>query len=143
MSQLASWLLVVSASASSGSAAPWLFYASSQLLWLSPLNLNWLWTCPHLCVPGSRQPTVSFYTPDTALGGVLDAYMGWENYHVEHHDFPDIPMYRLPKLRKLAPEAYDDLRCMPVLSVETWREALVGEYVYACQDATFGRDAQG
>ena len=104
-------------------------YAGSQLLWLSPLNLNWLWTCPHLCVPGSR-PTVSFYTPDSALGGVLDAYMGWENYHVEHHDFPDIPMYHLPKLRKLAPRR-TKLRCA-VLSVETWRGRWA-EYVYACQ----------
>ena len=30
-------------------------------------------------------------------------------YHNEHHDFPSIPWTRLPKLRALAHEFYDDL----------------------------------
>ena len=143
IAQLSSWLLIVAVCAVEASAWPWLMYAGSQLLWLSPLNLNWLWTCPHLCERGSRQPTVSFYTPDSPLGKVLDAYMGWENYHVEHHDFPDIPMYNLPKLKAICPEYYtESLRCMPVLELDTWREALSGEFVYACQDATFGNAAE-
>lgn len=43
-------------------------------------------------------------------------YIGWANvvnvnvgYHIEHHDFPMIPWTRLPLLRKMAPEFYENL----------------------------------
>ena len=85
---------------------------------------------------------MSFYTPQNPFGKLLDAYMGWENYHVEHHDFPDVPMYCLPRLRALCPEYYDSLRSMPVLDAETWHLAVSGEYFYACQDSTFGNEAR-
>jgi len=31
------------------------------------------------------------------------------NYHVEHHDFPEVPWRRLPALRAAAPEFYDSI----------------------------------
>lgn len=44
------------------------------------------------------------------------SYYGWYNWltfnfgtHTEHHDIAGIPYNRLPQLRKIAPEAYDDL----------------------------------
>ncbi len=132
---LAGWFAILAVSVARASAAPLLFVVGSQLLWLSPLNLNWLWTCPHLCEAGSSQPTVSFYTPRNTAGALLDAYMGYENYHVEHHDFPELPMYLLPKLRAIAPERYDHLRSMPALRPSTWRDAMREEYAYACQAA--------
>ena len=124
-------------SVGAGSAAPLGMYLVSQLVWLSPLNLNFIWTCPHLCEAGSGQPTVSFYTPTNPLGAALDAYMGFENYHVEHHDFPDVPMYHLPRLRSIAPEQYEGLQSQPLLRLSTWRDSLGGTFYYACQDLTF------
>ena len=134
---LAGWLLVAGLSVGAGSAAPLGMYLVSQLVWLSPLNLNFIWTCPHLCEAGSGQPTVSFYTPTNQLGAALDVYMGFENYHVEHHDFPDVPMYHLPRLRSIAPEQYEGLQSQPLLRLSTWRDSLGGTFYYACQDLTF------
>lgn len=34
-------------------------------------------------------------------------------YHNEHHDFPSVPWTRLPALRALAPEFYDNLPSHP------------------------------
>ena len=70
--------------------------------------------------------------------------MGWENYHVEHHDFPELPMYVLPKLREIAPDMYEDLLSYRVCDAESWRETLAGDFYYACQDRVFGEaDDQG
>ena len=143
---LLGYLTVAGISAASHSANPLLLYLGTSVVWLSPFNANWIWTCPHVCTPKGKseeeeepQPTVSFYTPPTALGALLDGYMGWENYHVEHHDFPEVPMYLLPKLRRIAPEMYEDLKSYPVLEKESWQALWSREYFYACQDRRFQR----
>ena len=161
---LVSYAAVIGVCAARESVTPLLFYLATSVAWLCPLNPNWIWTSPHLCegrhAAGASsgagaaepdatgmsqeepQPTVSFYTPPTAFGALLDWYMGFENYHVEHHDFPEMPMYHLPKLKAIAPDMYDGLRSMPVLEADTWRDAWRGEYFYACQDETFAAGAR-
>ena len=136
---LAGYLAVAAVSLEQSSIAPLAFYLASSALWLTPLNINWVWTSPHICHNDSKQqlqPTVSFYTPPNLAGKLLDVYMGFENYHLEHHDFPEMPMYNLPKLRRIAPEYYDTLVSMPIDQPETWRKLLEDDFFYACQDAT-------
>jgi len=50
------------------------------------------------------QPSSSVYA-----GPLFDALCFCTNYHVEHHDFPEVPWRRLPRLKAAAPEFYDSL----------------------------------
>lgn len=50
-----------------------------------------------------EQETFSYYGPLNLLA--LNV-----GYHNEHHDFPNIPWNRLPRLKALAPEFYDNLK---------------------------------
>jgi len=75
------------------------------------------------CVPSSSVYAGRWYSLFT-LG---------TNYHVEHHDFPTIPLHKVGQLRKIAPEFYrkgsgDDL----------WgimRDTFRNPNFYACMDA--------
>jgi len=49
------------------------------------------------------QPTTSTY------GWVSSKVLMNLNYHVEHHDFPEIPCRYLPEIKRMAPEFYNSL----------------------------------
>jgi sphingolipid 4-desaturase/C4-monooxygenase len=64
-----------------------------------PLGARWIQE--HYIVK-PPQETYSYYGPLN----ILALNVG---YHNEHHDFPSIPWRRLPQLKKIAPEFYDNL----------------------------------
>jgi sphingolipid delta-4 desaturase len=68
---------------------------------LHPLSARWLQE--HFAF-GPDQGTFDYYGP-------LNKYALNIGYHNEHHDFHEIPWSRLPALKAMAPEFYDDLRC--------------------------------
>ncbi len=67
---------------------------------LHPLGARWIQR--HYLINGGTQETFSYYGPLNKLAFNV-------GYHNEHHDMPSVPWNNLPKLRRLAPEAYEDL----------------------------------
>ena len=75
------------------------------------------------CIPSSSTYAGRWYSLFT-LG---------TNYHCEHHDFPTIPLHRLGKLRKIAPEFYKDGSNDNVFRI--MKKAFAKPEFYACMDA--------
>jgi sphingolipid delta-4 desaturase len=80
--------------------------------------------------------------------------MSQVGYHNEHHDFPSIPWTRLPALRALAPEFYDNIPShpsWPMVIVNFIRDKEVGLFARAkrlakkgstgCTDTKHNRDS--
>ncbi|TFK62241.1 dihydroceramide delta(4)-desaturase [Pluteus cervinus] len=81
----------------------------------------------HYLWDGLEQETYSYYGPLN-----LVAYN--VGYHNEHHDFPSIPWTRLPKLKALAPEFYDNIPShpsWPMVLVNFIRDKEVGIFARA------------
>jgi sphingolipid delta-4 desaturase len=101
---LANWVTSFGAIALVGASwggAPTLYLLCSSLLAFGPHAFGARRLSEHMPVrPG--QPTNSYY-------GMLNAVSFNVGYHVEHHDFPNIPWMRLRKLRDLTPDEYETL----------------------------------
>ena len=77
----------------------------------------------------SCQPTASVYLNDW-----YDWLCCFSNFHTEHHDFPDVPAFRLKQLRDLAPEFYSEAALKGCRDgwLETMRRTFAGRGFYAC-----------
>jgi sphingolipid delta-4 desaturase len=65
------------------------------------------------------------------------SYYGWLNWitfnfglHTEHHDLAAVPWHRLPKLREIAPEYYDDLLKTPSYPLLAFRFAFASREAF-------------
>lgn len=74
---------------------------------LHPYCLGWVLGISHFHGARRYQPTASHY------GWLLNFFSFNAGLHVEHHDLHAIPFNRMWKLRKLAPEFYDNLETIP------------------------------
>lgn len=78
---------------------------------LHPLGARWI---QEHYTTDSKQETGSYY-------GWLNILALNVGYHNEHHDFPSIPWNRLPQLRAIAPEYYNNLVYFNSWSALLWR----------------------
>jgi sphingolipid 4-desaturase/C4-monooxygenase len=67
---------------------------------LHPVGARWIQE--HYTIDGAQE-TFSYYGPLNLIA--LNV-----GYHNEHHDFPAVPWNRLPEIRAIAPEYYDNLK---------------------------------
>ena len=103
-------------------------------LGLHPVGARWI---QEHYTNDPEQETYSYYGPINRL--CLN--MG---YHNEHHDFPTIPWNNLPRLRGLAPEYYDTLKCHRSWSGLLFQFIFDPKYtLFARVERTKDRDMQG
>ena len=97
-----------------GGLKPLLYLLLSQVFFtgfLHPYCLGWVLGISHFHGRRNYQPTASQY------GWLTNLTTFNAGLHVEHHDLAGIPWFRLPALRRAAPEFYDNLE--PIRSY-TW-----------------------
>ncbi len=88
----------------------YLLFSTFFALGLHPLGGRWL---QEHYVFEQGQETYSYYGPLNWVGFNI-------GYHNEHHDLMSIPWNRTPKLRKMAPEFYDNLVTHKSLTKVAW-----------------------
>ncbi|CAJ1960879.1 unnamed protein product [Cylindrotheca closterium] len=72
------------------------------------------------------QETYSYY-------GLLNLVTFNVGYHNEHHDFPRIPGFKLPMVRRIAPEFYD-----PLHSYDSW-SGVIYDYIFRSDLGPYSR----
>ena len=90
------------------------------LVTFAPFIAMWFVVLTHLPQHKGMKPDVADWRQSTRtyLAGPIVQFFYWNmNYHVEHHMFPAVPYYNLPKLRKAIE---DDLPIATKGLVATW-----------------------
>lgn len=107
-----------------------LFLLASTLLGMGFHPVAGHFIAEHYVLPGDHVETYSYYGPLN--------YICWNvGYHNEHHDFPKVPGWRLPLVRKIAPEYYNNL---PQHKSWTW---VLWTYVTSPDMGPFNRVLRG
>jgi len=83
-------------------ALAYLFLASIFSIGLHPVGARWIQE--HYLTFAGDQETFSYYGP-------LNVVALNVGYHNEHHDLMRVPWFRLPALKRMAPELYEPLLC--------------------------------
>ena len=96
-------------------AGPWalvyLLFSSWSAMGLHPLGARWVQE--HFTLR-EGQETTSYY-------GGLNRFLFNCGYHNEHHDLPGVPWLHLRKIRRAAPEFYEDLFATRSWTLLLWR----------------------
>jgi sphingolipid delta-4 desaturase len=102
-----------------------IYLALSTLFALGLHPVGGRWIQEHY-VTREGQETYSYYGP-------LNKTCFNMGYHNEHHDLATVPWNNLPKLKKMAPEFYDDLA-----SYQSWT-AVVLRYIFDPAMSSYSR----
>jgi sphingolipid delta-4 desaturase len=104
-------------------ALAYLAFSTLFALGLHPLGGRWV---QEHYVTTEGQETYSYY-------GILNKLCFNMGFHNEHHDFPNIPWNNLPKLTKMAPEYYRDLK-----SYRSWTAVLLN-FIFNSKMSAYSR----
>lgn len=92
------------------------------LVTFAPFVVGWFGLLTHMPQHVGMKPDIADWRQSTRtyLASPFVSFFYWNmNYHVEHHMYPAIPYYNLPKLRKAIE---NDLPIAPQGLIATWKE---------------------
>eukprot|EP00591_Stephanopyxis_turris_P013537 CAMPEP_0195510460 /NCGR_PEP_ID=MMETSP0794_2-20130614/3099_1 /TAXON_ID=515487 /ORGANISM="Stephanopyxis turris, Strain CCMP 815" /LENGTH=487 /DNA_ID=CAMNT_0040637887 /DNA_START=290 /DNA_END=1753 /DNA_ORIENTATION=+ len=115
----------------------WLFLWLSETLWsVPPHPACAMFVTNHGSSSSGKGENDCVPSSSTYAGKWYSVFTLGTNYHVEHHDFPNIPLNKLGLLRNIAPEYYRQGNSDNVFRI--MKNAFSKPDYYACMDAGVG-----